>query len=156
MVFTKPQEERKAKAHLEKLCEVFFPLLRIENPTKRQKPFAPLFKRYLFVHLTPDQFNNVRWTPGVNSLITDGEGNPIPISEERVNILRQKADERGIIAVPSRFKQGDRVHIESGPFAGFEGIVENPPGPSERVKILMEVLGRKVTMEVPLKNLQEK
>ncbi len=42
------------------------------------------------------------------------------------------------------------VLINAGPFAGLVGIIQNPPDARGRVKVLLELLGRHVKVDVPV------
>ena len=49
----------------------------------------------------------------------------------------------------SLFLIGEEVMIHAGPLQGLRGIIQNPKKAKERVKVLLELLGRPIEIEVP-------
>jgi transcription antitermination factor NusG len=43
---------------------------------------------------------------------------------------------------------GQQVEITGGPFDGFVGIIENPPNAKGRVKILLKLLSRQISVRL--------
>jgi transcription antitermination factor NusG len=43
---------------------------------------------------------------------------------------------------------GQQVEITGGPFNGFVGIIENPPNAKGRVKILLKLLSRQISVRL--------
>jgi len=151
VVYTKRQREDMAQAHLQrKGFDTFFPRLRLPHGRRDRRPIVPLFPNYFFARLRlPDDYNVVRWTPGVNHVVGYG-GNPTPLDETVVEFLRQKCTPEGLLPARVGLAVGAEVQIVSGPFAGLLGIIENPPDAKGRVKVLMQLLSRQVRVEVPV------
>jgi transcriptional antiterminator RfaH len=151
VVYTKPQQEETAQAHLQrKGLATFFPRLRLPYPRRHRRHIIPLFPNYLFVQLRlPDDYHAVRWAPGVNHLV-GSEGIPTPLDGTVVAFLRQRSAPGGISLARVSLPVGLGVRLVSGPFAGLVGIIENPPNAKGRVKVLMHLLSRQVRVEVPV------
>jgi transcription antitermination factor NusG len=66
----------------------------------------------------------------------------------------EKANSQGVITARSNLKVGQEVRINGGPFDGLAGIIQEPPNARGRIKILMELLGRRMRVEVPLQSLE--
>ena len=47
-----------------------------------------------------------------------------------------------------RLRQGDRVRIRTGPLRDLEAVFDQPLSPKERVRILLNVLGRMTPVEI--------
>ena len=110
----------------------------------------PLLPSYLFARVdTPEQYDYVRWSPGVRYVISFN-GTPAPLDDSIVSFLKQQADDEGILAARSTLEAGQEVLINDGPFAGLVGIIQNPPDARGRVKVLLELLGRHVKVDVPV------
>jgi len=102
VVYTKRQREDMAQAHLQrKGFDTFFPRLRLPHGRRDRRPIVPLFPNYFFARLRlPDDYNVVRWTPGVNHVVGYG-GNPTPLDETVVEFLRQKCTPEGLLPIVS-------------------------------------------------------
>src|SRR5688572_28054454 len=157
VVYTKRQREDMAQAHLQrKGLDTFFPRLQLPYGRRDKRPIVPLFPNYLFARLRlPDDYNMVRWSPGVNHVVGYG-GIPTPLEETGVEFLRQKCTPEGILPARVGLAGGSEVRIVSGPFAGLVGIIDNSPDAKGRVKVLMQLLSRQVRVQVPVEVVTER
>ena len=154
-VFTKPSAESTAKKHLERQCyQVYYP--RLLRPSLRRGRWVDrivsLFPRYLFVRVDTarQSLAPVRSTLGVVDLVRFG-AQPATVSDAIVEDLMQRADAHtGLhrLRCRSRFERGMRVDVIAGVFEGLDGIFERETG-SDRVVILLELLGRRTPVGVP-------
>lgn len=151
VVYVKPNREEAAQFHLQrKGFDTFLPRLRLSSSRRDRRQIVPLFPNYLFARLrVPDDYNMVRWAPGVNHLV-GCEGRPTPLDSAVVDFLRQRATPDGILPERIHFSTGSGVRIVAGPFEGLVGVIENPPDARGRVKVLMQLLGRQVRVEIPV------
>ena len=149
VVYTKPHREETAQFHLQrKGLDTFFPRLRLPYGRRNRRHIIPLFPNYIFAQLrVPDDYNVVRWSPGVNHLV-GCDGTPTPLDGTVVEFLRQKSTPDGILPARVNLAVGAGVRIVSGPFEGLVGIIENPPDARGRVKVLMQLLSRQVRVEL--------
>ena len=126
--------------------ETYLPFMREvrRRQGKRIAAVAPMFPRYLFVHLS-DQTDNwapIRSTLGVVSLIRFGQA-AARVPDDLVAALKSREDAQGILVLPVEdYKAGRRVRITQGSFAGYEGIFQASSG-RDRVTVLLDVLGRR-------------
>ena len=151
VVYAKPNREETAQFHLQrKGIATFFPRLSSSYSQRNRRQIVPLFPNYLFVQLrVPDDYNVVRWSPGVNHLV-GCDGTPTPLDDAVVEFLRQRSTPDGILPARINLIVGSGVRIVSGPFEGLVGIIENPPDAKGRVKVLMQLLSRQVRVEIPV------
>jgi transcriptional antiterminator RfaH len=151
VVYSKPHKEEVAHFHLRrKGVEAFFPQLLLPHPSTKRQRVVPLFPNYLFVQLcAPEEYDYVRWSPGVRCFVSFN-GTPTPVEEGIVAFLRQRANPEGILEARSSLTVGQEVRIIGGPFEGLIGILQDPPNARGRVRVLMELLGRQVKVEVPV------
>lgn len=74
---------------------------------------------------------------------------PSIVPEGAIGSLRAREDNEGFIRLPTasegRFRAGDRVRVNGGVFSGYKGVCAQDGG-AERVKVLLEFLGRKTTV----------
>jgi transcriptional antiterminator RfaH len=152
LVYCKPRQEKTALLNLARQgYESYLPLMR--EPRRRHgrrvSVVAPMFPRYLFVHLdqTTDNWGPIRSTVGVASMVRFGQ-RATPIPDSLIDCLRGREDEEGIQNVmPEALKSGARVRILDGPFTGYEGIFQVRTG-KERVVVLLDILGRQARASV--------
>ena len=159
VVYTKPRKEAFVECQMQRQgIRVFFPQLLIPGtPTRRAKRrIVPLFPNYLFVHLQEArEYDCVRWTPGV-SYIVNFHGTPAPINNAIIQFLQQHTSSEGYITAQSTLSAGQETQINDGPFAGLAGIIQHPPNARGRVKVLLTLLGREVSVELPADTVESK
>ncbi|MFP5350896.1 MAG: transcription/translation regulatory transformer protein RfaH [Gammaproteobacteria bacterium] len=146
LVYAKPRQEQIARVNLERQkYEVYLPLARQvrRRGGRRLSMVAPLFPRYLFVHLDReiDNWAPIRSTTGVMSLVRFGQ-TPAPVPDDLVDYLRAREDPDGLHVVSiDEYKRGARVRVTVGGLTGYEGIFVAPTS-RQRVVVLLEILGK--------------
>jgi transcription antitermination factor NusG len=65
-----------------------------------------------------------------------------------VEFLKERADAAGVIQARSQLSAGQQVEITGGPFNGFVGIIENPPNAKGRVRVLLKLLSRQISVKL--------
>jgi len=149
VVYSKPRKEKEAQFHLRmKGLEVFFPRLDLVRVAEKRKRIIPLFPNYLFVRFHfPTEFHYVIWSPGVKRLVSFGD-RPIPLDERVINFLQQQTDGDGLIKACSQLRPGQEIEIRGGPFDGLIAIIQDPPDAKGRVKILLKLLSRQISVKL--------
>ena len=119
-----------------------------------------MFPGYLLIrmYLDDDSWHAVRDTPGVTSFVGMGTGNkPTSLSKrevERFLGLKKEAAKK-----PPRFRPawaiGETVRVSSGPFADFNGVVEDINVDQQKVTVLVEIFGRDTPMELGFEQIQK-
>ena len=148
VVQTESQREHVAANFLKKSgFESYLPKIAVKNGIGRER-IVPLFPAYLFVRIY-EQWYGIRWTIGVIRLLTI-DGLPAQIGDNIVNTIQKRENPNGIIRLPkpAGLRRGQTVRISSGSFADHLGIFDGMTGP-DRVRILIELLGRSVPVSVP-------
>jgi transcriptional antiterminator RfaH len=149
VVYSKPHKEEQAQFHLRmKGLDVFFPRLDLLRVAEKRKRIIPLFPNYLFVRIhLPTEFHYVTWSPGVKRLVSFGD-RPIPLDDDVVNFLKQQTDAEGLIKACSQLRPGQEVEIRGGPFDGLIAIIQDPPDSKGRVRILLKLLSRQISVKL--------
>ena len=151
VIQTKPKREVEAESYLSaKGVEVFNPLLEtfVLRNGRMSKERKPLFPGYFFGKFDLDQhYALVRWGKGVKKVLGLGEY-PTPISEEVVGIIKEKTDTQGIVRLDHHFKANDVIRIKTGPLKDLLGIFERWISDSERVRILLNLMGYQPAIEI--------
>lgn len=156
VVYSKRRKEEFAVSQLRaKGLEVFFPKLLLPSSRNKPRRVVPLFPSYLFVriNLVSSEYYAVIWSPGVKRIVSFA-GVPAPLDDAVVEQLMAQANDEGLIPARTNLKVGQEVVIKSGPFDGLVGIVRELPDAGQRVKVLMKLLSRQVSVEVPVHCLQ--
>jgi transcription elongation factor/antiterminator RfaH len=149
---TKGNKEKEVAKRLTDLkFEIFLPWLRDRRRigSRYQWVLVPLFPGYLFCRLDiVVSGKTARYAPGVKDFLKFG--NEITeISSDIIVALQERCPE-GVAAVnPVSLTAGDSVSINEGPFAGLEAIFEKKMKGSERVAVLLELLGRQRRLVLP-------
>jgi len=149
VVYSKPHKEEQAQFHLRmKGLDVFFPRLDLVRVAEKRKRVIPLFPNYLFVRLNlQTESHYVIWSPGVKRIVCFGD-RPIPLDATVVDFLMQQTDGEGVIRAHSQLRCGQEVEIRSGPFDGLIAIIQDPPDDKGRVKILLKLLNRQISVKL--------
>ncbi len=155
LVHTKPSSEAIAQSHLSRQgYEVYLP--RIVQPVRRsgrwRDRIVALFPRYLFVRLREglQTLGPVRSSIGVSDVVKFGS-QFATVPDPVVDDLQACADPvSGLhrIGLPVGMSVGSAVKIVMGPFDGIRGVLERTDG-TERVVVLLELLGRSTSVQVP-------
>ena len=153
VVHTQPNAESRADEHLRRQGYVtFLPKLlkRRRHARKTEMVGRPLFPRYMFVQLDTERqgWHAIRSTFGVANLLT-GENGPLPVHDGIVDSLLARRNEDGyFLPQPEcKFSPGDAIRVVEGIFASAFGFFEGMSD-SERVLVLLEMLGRRVRVSL--------
>jgi transcriptional antiterminator RfaH len=151
VIQTKPKKEEEAKSYLStKGVEVFNPLMEtfLLRNGRMNRELKPLFPNYMFGKFDLDQnYPLVRWAKGVKKVLGFGEY-PTPIPEEVVEIIKERTDTHGIVRLKCHFQANDLIRIKTGPLRDLLGIFERWISDSERVRILLNMVGYQPVVEM--------
>ena len=108
------------------------------------------FPGYVLVKcdLTDEVFHLIKNTPKVTGFL--GQDNkPFPIPEhEAMRIKGQVAEGVDRPKTSVTFEVGEKVRVNDGPFASFEGLVEEVDESRSRVKVAVSIFGRATPVEL--------
>ncbi len=157
VVQSQPNAELKAVAHLNRQgFPTYLPryMKRRCHARRVEHVPAPLFPRYLFVGIDMDaqRWRSIFSTIGVSRLVCNGDM-PTPVSEQIVAALRGREDGAGFVRlkVKPSFRAGDKICVLGGALAGCFGLYEGMKD-SDRIAILLDLLGRKVRVTVDVES----
>ena len=146
-------KEQAAQKHLEDYFEqVLVPTEEVVEIRRgrRIKSERRFFPGYVLakVDLTDEVFHLIKNTPKVTGFLGSGS-KPVPITEAEANrILNQVAEgvERPKAAI--RFEVGEQVKVAEGPFASFNGQIEEVDEERSRLKVAVSIFGRPTPVEL--------
>ncbi len=108
------------------------------------------FPGYVLVkmEMTDETFHLVKNTPKVTGFL-GSDHKPIPISEAEAQAILQQVQEGVDRPKPSiSFDVGEQVRVSDGPFASFNGIVEEVDEERARLKVEVSIFGRATPVEL--------
>jgi len=152
-----PKHEHIAAANLRGMIhpiDVFCPRLRIKRHCNRGAIWfvEALFPGYLFAKFNPNiSMHRVKSVPGVKCILSFG---PITatLSEDIIKNLRTDFDQNELHEVPALLNAGDEVTLSNGPLRGIRANVLRILPSSNRVQVLMDLLGRTTQVEVDIQD----
>jgi transcriptional antiterminator NusG len=112
---------------------------------------------YVLVEMDMDDhvWHVVKSTPRVTGFVGTGQ-QPTPLSEEEVQHIVYKAGEsRDKPKLKVKFEKNEKVKITEGPFATFDGIVDDVNEDKETVKVMVTIFGRSTPVELEFKQVEK-
>lgn len=159
VAYTHASSENKASDHLRRQgFEVYLPRTRRwrRHARRREAVLGPLFPRYLFVgfDITQVRWRSIFSTVGVSTLLCNGDV-PITVPSNVVEQIRF-AEDAGVFDESSTLggmRPGDQVRVMQGPFTDVIARLQSLVS-SQRVRILIELLGRQVPTVVDVHEIE--
>ncbi|WP_047489953.1 transcription termination/antitermination protein NusG [Terriglobus sp. TAA 43] len=161
--------ERKVKESLESRMHAFglgHKIGRIEIPTepvteiRNNKKYTidrVFLPGYVFVEmdLDNDLWHLVKNTPRVTGFLQTGD-TPTPLSEAEVNSMLNRADVvKDKPKLKVKFEKGEQVRITEGPFANFNGAVDDVNEDKQTLKVMVSIFGRPTPTEVEFSQVEK-
>jgi transcriptional antiterminator RfaH len=154
VVHTRPKCEHIAASLMAGLegVETYCPRIRFQRNTRRGKVWftEALFPSYFFARFIPtESMRAVKYSQSVIRVVGFG-GNAVSVPDQAIAELKAEMKDVEICEVQIGVQVGDIVELTEGPMRGFKGIVNAMLSGVDRVRILLEFLGRENAVEVPL------
>lgn len=108
------------------------------------------FPGYVMVRMemTDEAYHLIKNTPKVTGFL-GSDMKPIPISDAEAERILNQVQEGVDRPKPSiTFDVGEQVRVADGPFASFNGIVEEVDGERARLKVSVSIFGRATPVEL--------
>ncbi len=146
-------KERAASAGLSDLLEeVLVPMEEVVEMRRGRKISSErkFFPGYVLVkmELNDQTYHLIKATPKVTGLLGT-ENKPIPITDEEAGRILQQVQEGVERPKPSvTFEIGEQVRVADGPFASFNGLVEEVDEERARLKVAVSIFGRPTPVEL--------
>lgn len=107
-----------------------------------------LFPGYLFARFRFDlEHRTVRFAHGVRGLVHFGEKYP-SVPDELISSLRSGVGDEPVKDLSTSLSEGMAVTIIEGSFRGFSAVITDIRSSAERVRVLLEFLGRTIEVDV--------
>ncbi|HJT80282.1 MAG TPA: transcription termination/antitermination NusG family protein [Chthoniobacterales bacterium] len=150
---TQPKHEHLAATALRRQLGIkcFSPRVRFRKPTRRGAVWfvEAMFPGYIFAEFTfSRQHRQVEYSSGIQGVVRFGD-QVATVDRTLIANLQEKAGNDEMVTFNPEIEVGQSVQIAEGPFQGIEALVTRLLPARERIRVLLEFLGRSVEMEVP-------
>jgi len=145
--------ERIKSAELEDMFgEILIPTEQVIEMVKgsRRTSSRKFFPGYILVNM---ELNDTTWhvvhdTPRISGFVGDNL-NPQPLSDEDAMKIIGRIKEGAAKPKPKIvFEEGDTVRVIDGPFANFQGTIDEVYPDKGRVKVMVSIFGRSTPVEL--------
>ena len=146
-------EEQALQSHLsDEIEKVLVPMEEVVEMRRGEKVSAErkFFPGYVLVNMdmSDESWHLVMNTPKVTGFL-GSRGRPTPISEAEANRIIHQVEEGIERPKPSiTFDIGEQVRVSDGPFASFNGLVEDVDEDKARLKVSVSIFGRSTPVEL--------
>ena len=145
------EEKAKQKGLWDHFEKILVPTEKVVEVRRGRKVDAErkFFPGYVLVraNLTDEVFSLIKNTPKVTGFL--GDSKPVPITDseaERILMQVQEGVERPKPSVT--FEVGEQVRVSDGPFASFNGFVQEVDEERSRLKVEVSIFGRAVPVDL--------
>jgi transcription termination/antitermination protein NusG len=111
-----------------------------------------LYPGYVLVNvdLTDEAYHLIKNTPKVTGFLGADKSKPVPISQAEADRIKGQVVEAGEAAKRPMiiFEIGEQVKVADGPFASFNGTVEEVDDAKQRLKVAVSIFGRATPVEL--------
>ena len=101
------------------------------------------------MEMTDDSWHLVKSTPRVTGFIGGTANRPLPITQREVDSIMQQIQTGGEKPKPKvEFEVGQRIRVNEGPFADFNGVVDEVNYERNKLKVSVQIFGRETPVEL--------
>ncbi|PHQ23776.1 transcription termination/antitermination protein NusG [Marinobacter guineae] len=118
---------------------------------KKRKSERKFYPGYVLVQMEMDDatWHLVKNTPRVLGFIGGTKDKPAPITEKEADAILRRVESGADKPKPKTlFEPGEVVRVVEGPFADFNGVVEEVDYDKSRVKVAVLIFGRSTPVEL--------
>ena len=118
---------------------------------QKRKSDRKFFPGYVLVEMAmdDDSWHLVKDCPKVMGFIGGTSDRPTPISEREVNVILDRINDGAAKPRPKvLFEVGEVVRVIDGPFADFNGVVEEVNYEKSRLRVAVTIFGRSTPVEL--------
>ena len=116
------------------------------------------FPGYVLVEMdmTDDSWHLVKSTPRVTGFIGGSGTRPLPITQREVDAILQQVQTGVEKPKPKvQFEVGQQVRVSEGPFADFNGVVEEVNYERNKLRVSVQIFGRETPVELEFSQVEK-
>ena len=145
------EQKAKQKGLWDSFEKILVPTEKVVEVRRGRKVDAErkFFPGYVLVraNLTDAVFSLIKNTPRVTGFL--GDSKPVPITDAEADRILHQVQEGVERPKPSiTFEIGEQVRVSDGPFASFNGLVEEIDEGRARLKVAVSIFGRATPVEL--------
>ncbi len=155
-------ETRIQSMHMEdRIFEVHIPMEDVVEFKNGKKTTVnkKVFPGYILVRMTldDDSWYAVRNTPGVTGFVAGNAQKPTPLSRREVERFLgvQEEEDKGKPRFKPDWEIGEQVRVVTGPFADFNGVIEEINIDQQKIVVLVNIFGRDTPVELGFDDIQK-
>lgn len=154
------QERIRLEGVEDKFAEIIVPTEEVVEMRagQKRKSTRKFFPGYVLVKMDMDEqtWHLVRKTPKVLGFIGGTSDKPAPITEKEANAILRRVQEGADKPRPKiLFEPGEVVRVIEGPFADFNGVVEEVNYEKNRLRVAVLIFGRSTPVELEFSQVEK-
>lgn len=125
---------------------------------KKRKSERKFYPGYVLVNMVmnDETWHLVKSTPRVLGFIGGTADKPAPITEKEANEILQRVESGVDKPRPKTvFEPGEMVRVNDGPFADFNGVVEEVNYEKNRLQVAVLIFGRSTPVELEFRQVEK-
>jgi transcriptional antiterminator NusG len=125
---------------------------------QKRKSERRFFPGYVLVHMEMDDqtWHMVRHIPRVLGFIGGTSDHPLPISDKEAENILQRVQEGSDKPKPKvLFEPGEVIRVTEGPFADFNGVVEEVNYEKNRLRVAVLIFGRSTPVDLDFSQVEK-
>jgi len=147
------REQARTQGLEERFSEILVPTEDVVEIRRGKKVNSErkFFPGYVLVKcdLTDEVYHLIKNTPKVTGFLGAGKSKPVPIPDREAERIKGQVAEGVDHPKPSvSFEIGEQVRVSDGPFASFNGVVEEVDDARARLKVAVSIFGRATPVEL--------
>lgn len=116
------------------------------------------FPGYVLVEMemTDESWHLVKSTPRVTGFVGGVANRPVPISQREVDAILQQVQTGVEKPKPKvQFEIGQQVRVNEGPFADFNGVVDEVNYERNKLRVSVQIFGRETPVELDFSQVEK-
>lgn len=118
------------------------------NKRRSKRKFFPSYM-LVQMEMNDETWHLVKSTPKVIGFVGTDQRKPTPLRNREVEQMIQRVEEGSMTTTPVvQFEEGETVRVNDGPFATFNGTVEEVKEEKQKLRVLVTIFGRSTPVEL--------
>ena len=153
------KDELKKHKLLDKLEEILVPTHQVTEVkkgkrTKKEKKFFPGYV-LVKIELTKEIYHMIKNLQKVSGFL-GSENKPTPISDNEIKRILGQVNETAVSQkIGVSFEIGEKVKVCDGPFASFNGLIEEIDEEKSRLKVSVSIFGRPTPVDLEFNQVEK-